>query len=318
MKTYLEKLHSAYSDGNLGKKELKILERVWRFFKIELLPYKYLPLHYSLFWLYGISFLFVSAVVLFMLMAYSISGANYTSMDIYNNIQHKYFVFTAGMTSIWLITTALSKHDRRLNWCNDSQECWRENHACVPASAKVIYIVFFISTGIASLLVFQDAYITFIIISLSLVAIYESFVSLSRFSSIKNWVKTPVIDCTFSIKEEKEISRQFKKTTLYSLQAMCSYKVKGKVYCTSQIYLDEPRDGELFKTKELRAIKKWILEHENYIDEVYVNPNMPTEAVIFKDILGSSVAGKVAIIFGALLVVYLVTNHIVSFKVFFD
>jgi len=313
MKTYLEKLNLAQEEDNVSREEVNILKYIWYFSKLELLPYKYLPLHYNVFLLFSVVFISITAAMIFVLIMYSIMESSDIAIEIYNNTKYKYFNSIAWCTSIWLILLVLFK--KKINWCNYSEKYWKKNHTtCITKYTNTTLIVFFMIIAIINIFLFENKYIIFMVTLVSLVIIHETIIELLHFHSIKNWIKIPVINIVYTIKEEKEISNiglgNIGMTKLYSLDVKYSYRIKGKIYFSSQVYMDEPRDGQLFKNKNKYTIEQWILENKNHIKDISVNKHRPNEAIIFKEILLSSYVGKFFIVIGSLFMIYVINNHI--------
>lgn len=320
MKVYLKKLDSACEETIVSNYEKKILQYLWKFFKIELPPYKFLPLIYNFFIIYLIVFLLVSVIIMIPLMVYAFLESFYDAVVLYELVEQKFFNTVSFGTFFWLFILALTRTEK--TWCNYSIKYWKSGlEPCINTRTKLIFMFFSIVVVFIGIFIFEEKFIRFSITTVSIIIIYNVIVDLILFSKIKNWKQTPILDIQFKIFEEREIANanigEIKKIKLYSLNVLYKYVLNGKEYFSSQVYPDELAYEELFKNRQETPIRRWIIENENKVKYTYVNLSNVSQSVLYKDIKGSSYIGKIIVLIGALLLI-VVINSFINLEYYFS
>ena len=169
--------------------------------------------------------------------------------------------------------------------------------------------LFFALLGAVLLMIFMAIYrqSEWALYAIDLFLIFTFIVSLRwvwLFFSVRSWKKGDVEDIKLCIDEEETIADGPQKIKLYSLRARYGYIYDDNRYCSEQIYIDEPRDERLFRARERFAIERWIEEH-SALNECFVNPRNPHEAVLRKEVHPLSYVGKIAIALGSLIVAFI-------------
>jgi len=308
MKTYLEKLDLAYSEGSTHDYEKKILHYLWKLFKIELPPYKFLPLVYNLFIIYFIVFISVSTIVIVALFVYALLESYYDAVTLYQLVENRFSHTVAFGTLIWLIILALTKN--KYSWCTYSMKYWKISaEPCINMRTKFILIAFSASVVLMGIIIFEERFIRFAITMISVIVIYNTVEDLMLFNEVKDWKKVPLSDIKFQIKEDEEISN-IGKIKLYSLEVFYKYVLNGKEYFSSQVYFDELSHEALFKNRKEIHIKQWILDNKDIVKNTYVNLSNFSESVLYRDIKRSSYIGKIIVLLGAFLLIIIINNFI--------
>lgn len=312
MNKYIENLQKTQEENYISKTEFTILKFLWEKFGIEFPPYRFLPLIYSFIIVFSTLLISVSIIVLFVLSLYSFFNSTEDAITIYGLIEAKYWNVIVFGTIIWLLGLAFSRDN--FNWNADKNKCWRSNLKYnIDKKTSQVFIIFSILVFILATSIFTYHFIIFLINSLSVIIVIESVKKILVYKSVTYWKKILLIDIQCDTKEELVLDDisigKINKVKLYSLYTTYTYKNKGKVYCSSQIYIDEPRDGSLFENKNKYSILQWLNENNN-LEYAYVNPKNSSQAVLFKEVLLSSYVGKIFIIIGAMIVMQVINNYI--------
>ena len=171
----------------------------------------------------------------------------------------------------------------------------------------LFFIPFVALVFVLAMVVFAHRFVLFAITISSLIIIMESVKKVLFYHSVKQWREVQLEDIEFDIINESSFNKKGR-LDLYSLHATYTYKNKGKTYCSSQIYIDEPRDKRIFQSESPHAVNRWIETNKN-IQYAYVNTKNPSQAVLFKEISMSSYLGKIFIALGAMLMIQVANNN---------
>lgn len=309
MINYLDKLTFAYNKGIVSQKEKIVLSYLWKFWKIEFPPYRYLSSIYNFFLLFSVLFFCVTLIIALPLIGYGVVESLERAINLYDLIEDKYFNMISFGTLIWLIASEITKNTN--SWCDFSEKYWRiDSENCIDKKTNQIFIIFSLMVFLLGVIVFEAKFIAFVISTISMIIIYETMMKLKKFYTVKYWKSVPVNSIEFTMTSADSVADISHKIKLYSLSVKYSYKMSNRLYYSSQIYFDEPRDKILFQNDKEYAILRWIEDNKGKIDHLFVNPNNHQESVLFTDILGSSYFGKVFIVIGALLILIVVNNFI--------
>lgn len=311
--SYLEQLMLAYNEGTISKLEKLILKFLWEFLGIELPPNKYLSPIYNFFIFYFIAFISVTLIIMFFFIIYATIESIEESIKLYSLVEHKYFNIIAFGTILCLVVVEVTKNKN--TWCDDLVQYWRVNLGnCINKKTNFVFIIFAILVSIFAIVLFKVKFIIFAINTILIIVIYDEIKILLHFISIMGWIKTSLDDIEFQVLEEEQINNisidKIHKVKLYSLLTRFSYKINHIKYFSSQMYIDEPRDKVLFQNESDYKIKQWIEDNKNIAFYAYVNPNNFKEAILFKDILFASYFGKIFIVFGTIITLYIVNNYL--------
>jgi len=292
---YPEILKKWKEDKRISNLEYKIWSFIFTLTQAKIPPLKLLPIHYKFFLIYLFSFLMVGIVGIVFFVGCALFLDETIKVVVCKEATYRIFALIAIITVLLFFLFLPS--DSALEEYFYRHRCWRVNAGNEMLSRKEhIFLIGIIGvTVLLSILFFKSRFIIFALNAFLILVIYEAFRQFSMYVSVKNWQRNKLHFLSFHIDEKEEISDGMKKVKLYSLQAKYRYFYKNKEYCSSQIFIDEPRDRKLFKSLYVVDIKRWIEEHK-HIDVCYVNPQKPWMAVLEKNILTASLFGKVVII----------------------
>ena len=107
----------------------------------------------------------------------------------------------------------------------------------------------------------------------------------SRYSAMQTWVEVPATIRSTELK----MSRGAKHSTTYQAVAVYSYKFDGQKFTGEKVGIDGGSDNiGHFQQDAYRELKQHLDKHQPF--HCYVNPNKPSEAVLYRTLRGEMLA----------------------------
>lgn len=310
MNAYIQKLDKFKNGNNLASLELYLLKKNYQWFGIEMPLMKFAPLL--------VNFL-VFFTILGMILVLSCMIFNGIECIYIHNNYNKYLL--GNIKNLLLITTALMLiifevnkldidyrqwYSKDLEWFFDLTDYKIFNNKKLVIFLSIYAISFL---GIFYL-IFGIWIIKFIVNFIGLIMIYETAKTLNYYLNVKKWKSVQLDDYTFSIEEKNVLSdrnlfEHSHKHTRYFLKARLYYKIGKNRFISGQVYLDNAERSHLFDSEDTFNLKQWMAIHSE-INNVYINPKKPYEAVLKNDILIRSYISKYSLLVSIIILLMIV------------
>lgn len=315
MNTYNEQLNSLKANSSIGNLEAQAFKTIYKFFGIKLPPSLYSPIFLNFVTIYSLMFAVSLGVGLCVKLLLFIFAGTF-EFD-FNASKLIYFFFFLTLMCLAVVEALKIDIDFRRWYCYNKEWIWYQDityYDDLRDKKLLIFLsIYSILLCVLSFIFLKMAFIRFLSSTIVLLVLYECIKQIFYFNFLKKWIKVKIISSNFKNIEKKVLDNKSLLDRNYIskrnyLDGEITYKYKNSLFKTGQIFSDQESRATLFEVQDSYYIKQWVKENKD-IEEIYINPQKPYQAMVEIDVLRRSYVNKYITILGGIILLWIINVY---------